>query len=415
MSLRESFDDALGRRIIDFNIWALEGGLKGSATRELFDAFCQRLVTVGFPLWRGYAAGRTLHPQWSGYGYLWRREFNAIESSRFEHGSDDRSDFLDSPFEYLIRTAQDGTRNPWLRRRLQGPDADRDFPILKEIAAQGATDYVATIYSFGRGDPSHGTGVAYSFATARSGGFSGDDVTLLESVLPALSLAIKSHVGHEIAAGLLAAYLGADAGRRVHAGAVRRGTVETLRAVLWFADIRGFTATADATPGLALIDLLDDTFETMTSAVRDHGGQVLKFMGDGMLAIFPLDEASDTAAVCSQAVGAATLAMRALAALNERRAAAAKTTAAVDLALHLGEVLYGNVGAVDRLDFTVIGPAVNEVARIEALCEPLDQSVLVSAEFAAAAVTCAERLQPLGRHALRGVREPRDILALTLD
>jgi adenylate cyclase len=415
MSLRQSFDDVLGRRIIDFNIWALDEGLKGSATRALFDAFCQRLVAVGFPLWRGYAAGRTLHPQWAGYGYLWRRDLNAIEPSQFEHGSDETADFRDSPFTHLIQNALGGTGDPWLRRRLQGPDARRDFPILEELAAQGATDYVAALYSFGDGDPSQGTGVVYSFATASPSGFRDDDVTLLEGTLPALSLAIKSDVGHEIAAGLLAAYLGADAGRRVHAGAVRRGTVESVRAVLWYADIRGFTATADATPGFDLVDLLDDIFETMTGPVRDYGGQVLKFMGDGMLATFPLDGATDTATVCSDAVGAATAAMRALAALNEQRVAAAKPTAAVDLALHLGVVLYGNVGAVDRLDFTVIGPAVNEVARIEALCEPLRRSVLVSAEFATAAVACADRLEPLGRHALRGVREPRDILALLLD
>jgi adenylate cyclase len=415
MSLRQSFDDALGRRIIDFNIWALDEGLQGTVTRALFDAFCQRLVAVGFPLWRGYAAGRTLHPQWIGYGYHWRRDLNAIEPLQFKHGSDENPDYRDSPFSHLVKNALGGTGDPWLRRRLQGPEAKRDFPVLEEFAAQGGTDYVAALYSFGDGDPSQGTGVVYSFATTRSGGFNDDDLTLLDGVLPALSLAIKSNVGHEIAAGLLAAYLGADAGRRVHAGAVHRGTVESLRAVLWFADIRGFTAIADAMPGHDLVDLLDDVFETMTGPVRDHGGQVLKFLGDGMLATFPLDGASDTATVCSQAIGAATEAMHALAALNGERAAAGKPSATVDLALHLGEVLYGNVGAIDRLDFTVIGPAVNEAARIEALCEPLGRAALVSAEFAAAAVGCADRLEPLGRHPLRGVREPREILALTLD
>jgi adenylate cyclase len=415
MPLRQSFDDALGRRIIDFNIWALDEGLQGTATRALFDAFCQRLVTSGFPLWRGYAAGRTLHPQWAGYGYHWRRDLNAIEPLQFKHGSDEDPDWRDSPFNHLVTNALGGAGDPWLRRRLQGPEAKRDFPVLQDLAALGATDYVATLYSFADGDPSQGTGVVYSFATTRDGGFTDDDVTLLEGVLPALSLAIKSCVGHEIAADLLAAYLGADAGRRVHAGAVRRGTVESLRAVLWFADIRGFTATADATPGLDLIDLLDEVFETMTRPIRDHGGQVLKFMGDGMLATFPLDAGADTATVCGKAIAAATLAMRDLGILNEQRMAAAKPIAAVDLALHLGEVLYGNVGAVDRLDFTVIGPAVNEVSRIEALCETLGQSVLVSAVFAAAAVTCADRLQSLGRHPLRGVREPQDIFALELD
>jgi adenylate cyclase len=200
MSLRQSFDDALGRRIIDFNIWALDEGLQGTVTRALFDAFCQRLVAVGFPLWRGYAAGRTLHPQWIGYGYHWRRDLNAIEPLQFKHGSDENPDYRDSPFSHLVKNALGGTGDPWLRRRLQGPEAKRDFPVLEEFAAQGGTDYVAALYSFGDGDPSQGTGVVYSFATTRSGGFNDDDLTLLDGVLPALSLAIKSNVGHEISA-----------------------------------------------------------------------------------------------------------------------------------------------------------------------------------------------------------------------
>ena len=153
---------------------------------------------------RGYAAGRTLHPQWAGYGYHWRRDLNSIEPLQFKHGSDEDPDWRDSPFNHLVTNALGGTGVPWLRRRLQGPEAKRDFPVLQDIAAQGATDYIAALYGFADGDPSQGTGVVYSFATTRDNGFTDDDLTLLEGVLPALSLAIKSHVGHEIAAGLLA-------------------------------------------------------------------------------------------------------------------------------------------------------------------------------------------------------------------
>src|SRR5581483_11163623 len=188
------------------------------------------------------------------------------------------------------------------------------------------------------------------------------DIALIEAVLPSVSLAIMAQAGHGIAAGLLGAYLGGDAARRVHAGAVERGSVRRIRAALWFADIRGFTALADAHPGLAVIEMLDEVFETLAAPLRPRGGEVLKFLGDGMLAIFAGEAASD-AATCRRALDAAVEAMAAL-----DRPAAAKPAAAVDLALHLGEVLYGNVGAVDRLDFTVIGPAVNEVSRIEALC-----------------------------------------------
>ena len=191
---------------------------------------------------------------------------------------------------------------------------------------------------------------------------------------------MMAHAGHTIASGLLEAYLGGDAGRRVHAGAVERGSVESIRAVLWYADIRGFTTIVDSTPGLEVIELLDEIFETLTASLRSRGGQVLKFMGDGMLAIFPL-LAETQAETCRNAIDAAREAMHALDRINRARVEACKPVAEVDLALHVGEVLYGNVGAADRLDFTVIGPAVNEAARIETLCEPW-RKVLVSAEFA---------------------------------
>ena len=242
--------------------------------------------------------------------------------------------------------------------------------------------------------------------------FADDDLTLLRAVLPAASIAMMAKAGHTIARSLLEAYLGGDAGRRVHVGAIDRGSVEIIRAALWYADIRGFTAIADAAPGPVLIELLDEVFETLTAALRPRDGQVLKFLGDGMLAIFPCSEATQDA-TCARALDAATEAMTAIAALNEARRAAGKPIAAVDLALHLGDVLYGNVGAVDRLDFTVIGPAVNEVARIEALCEPLGRNLLLTAEFAAS-MSDRSRLEPLGRHDLRGVREAREIFGLVV-
>jgi adenylate cyclase len=407
-----SFDDALGRRIVQLHVWAVRAGLRGATAFDLFDGYCQRLVADGLQLWRAFASTRTLHPQWRGYGYTWRRDLNAIQPSLFGHGEESEPDWLNSPLRDLVARAEAGEPNPALRRRLAARPEERDFPVLEEFFASGATDYLSQVFTFGeRGDRSHGSGVAYSFATDRPDGFSEDELTLIDATLPALSLAIKAHAGHVIASGLLAAYLGEDAGRRVHSGAVERGSVESLHAVLWYADIRGFTALADTVPGLTVIELLDEVFEALTATLRERGGQVLKFLGDGMLATFAFDAAS-RAATCQQALDAADEAMRAIAALDQVRAAAGKPVAAVDLALHLGEVLYGNVGAADRLDFTIIGPAVNEVARIEALCEPLDRSVLVSAELAAAAPDAASRLEPLGRHRLRGVRDEREIFAL---
>jgi adenylate cyclase len=409
-----TFDDALGRRIIAMHVWAVREGLHGSTAYNLFDGYCQRLVIDGVPLWRAHAATETLHPQWSGFGYLWRRDLNAIQPEQYAHDEMAAPEWLASPLYELMRRAESGEDSPTTRRRLEaGPD-QRDFPILAEFFAAGATDYFCQLFSFGdKHDRSRGSGAVFSFTTDRRGGFSDDDLTLLQATLPALSLALKTHVGHEIAAGLLQAYLGEDAGRRVHAGAVARGSVESVRAVLWYADIRGFTTIADAAPGSVVIELLDDVFETLTATLRQSGGQVLKFLGDGMLATFAV-AATDRAETCRRALDAAVEAMHALDRLNAARAAANKPVAAVDLALHIGDVLYGNVGAIDRLDFTVIGPAVNEVARIEALCATLGRKVLVSAELAAATQDGNLRLEPLGRHTLRGVREPREIFALDL-
>jgi adenylate cyclase len=409
-----SFDAPLGRQIIDLHTWVVREGLRGVAAAALFDGFCQRLVGAGVPLWRGFIGMPTLHPQWGGYSYTWRRDLNGIEPAQFGRGYEYQQILLRSPFGVLIREVEDCAeeREPWrsMRRRLTGPEARLDFSILKDLAAAGASDYFAEVVRFGaHKDPSHGTGIGYSFATDAPEGFRDDDLLLFRAVLPAVSLAMMTYAGHAIASGLLGAYLGDDAGGRVHAGAVERGSVESIRAVLWYADIRGFTAIADTTPGLILVELLNAIFETLTASLRRRGGQVLKFLGDGMLAIFPCEEAREK--ICSEALAAAAEAMQALDRLNAERLEAGKPVAAVDLALHLGEVLYGNVGAVDRLDFTVIGPAVNEVARIETLCEPLGRRALISAELAAV-VGDKRRLEPLGWQSLRGVREPREIYAL---
>jgi adenylate cyclase len=416
-SLPLSFDGPLGRKIIELHVWAVGEGLRGIEAAPLFDGLCQRLVGAGVPLWRAFAGMRTLHPQLGGYGYTWLRHLNAIQPSQFERGDEYEQVILRGPIGHLVREAEAsaGGGDPWrnLRRRLAGPEAQIDLPLLDQLADAGGTDYFAEIVRFGStDDPSRGTGIGYSFATDRPGGFADDDLRLLKAVLPVISLAMMTHAGHTIASGLLAAYLGADAGRRVHAGAVERGSVESIRAVLWYADMRAFTAMADATPGAAVIELVDEVFETLTASLRPRGGQVLKFLGDGVLAIFPFEDATREQ-ICRQALDAAAQAMHAVDQLNAARRETGKPVVAVDLALHLGEVLYGNVGAVDRLDFTVIGPAVNEAARIETLCEPLGRKVLVSAELSAA-VGEDRRLVPLGLHTLRGVREPREIYGLEL-
>jgi adenylate cyclase len=411
-----TFDDALGRRIVDTHIWAVREGLCGADAYHLFDGYCQRLVINGVALWRAHVAMETLHPQWNGYGYTWRRDLNAIAPEQYAHGSFNEEDWLRSPLNHLIGRAEGGESNPSMRRRLAAGPEERDFPILEEFFSLGGTDYVAHLFVYGltgARDRSQGSGVVYSFATDRKGGFSDDDTTLVQATLPALSLAMKAHAGHVIASGLLATYLGEDAGRRVHAGSIMRGSLDNLRAVLLYADIRGFTSISDSAPGPVVVELLNDVFEILTASLRERGGQVLKFIGDGMLATFPFEEA-DRAETCRRALDAAIEATRNIEALNAAREARGAPLASVDLALHLGDALYGNVGAIDRLDFTVIGPAINEAARIEALCEPLGRTVLVSAEFVDGMKAADTQLTSLGRHALRGVKERKEIFALDL-
>jgi adenylate cyclase len=411
----ESFDNALGQRIIETHIWAVRAGLRSASSEGLFDGYCQRLVIHGVPLWRAHAAMETLHPQWNGYGFTWRRDLNAIHPEQYAHSNEEEEIWVNSPFYHLIQCARAGEPDPMLRRRIeQGPE-QRDFPVLEEFFAEGGTDYFARLFTFGEhGDRSQGTGVVYSFASSRPGGFSDEDMSLIQATLPVMSLALKADAGHVIASGLLGTYLGADAGRRVHNGAVQRGSVTSIHAALWYADIRGFTSASDAAPGPAMIDLLNDVFETLTASLRNRGGQVLKFIGDALLATFAFEE-SDVDTICRRALDAAVEAIRELDALNEARAAKDLATVSVDIALHSGEVLYGNVGATDRLDFTVIGPAVNEVTRIEALCEPLGRRVLASAEFMRALHGGDARLETLGCHALRGVREGKEIFGLALE
>jgi adenylate cyclase len=403
-----------GPDVADLSGWTTQEGLRGATARDLFDGYCRRLVASGMALLRGYVSTRTLHPQWRGYGYTWRRDLNAIYEQQFARGPDSQ-EWRNSPFYWVITRAQAGETSSWLRRRLELGPEQRDFPALRDFYAAGGTDYLCVGFSFGEGDdPSHGTGVVYSFTTDRPGGFFDEEIELLRTTLPGLSLAVKAHAGHDIASGLLGTYLGHDAGRRVHSGAVERGTVDSLHAVLWYADIRAFTRTSDVFPGHVIVDMLNDVFEIMTAALRSRGGQVLKFIGDAMLATLAFD-AADEEATCKRALDAAVEAMQALQARNEARAVLGLPTVEVDIALHVGDVLYGNVGAADRLDFTVIGPAVNEVVRIEKLCGVLERPILVSAPFAACAGDCGGRLRSLGSFALRGVSEAKEIFGMTVE
>ena len=282
--------------------------------------------------------------------------------------------------------------------------------MLDELREQGATDYLAFLTAFGeRNRLGAVDGMLSSWTSDASGGFEDADVTAIEQLLPVVAVVVKSASTYRIAKSVAQTYLGSDAGRRVLKGEIQRGSVETIRAVLWYCDLQGFTKIAETTPLEELIAMLNDYFTCMVDPVHDRGGEVLKFMGDGLLAIFKLDEAIK---VCRSALDAAEEAMDRVAKLNVERRAEGRPVTEFSLSLHLGDVMYGNIGSRDRLDFTVVGPAVNEVSRIEAMCTSLDRNLIISSAFAREAGHCTDRLVSLGRYALRGIRQPQELFTL---
>jgi adenylate cyclase len=298
-----------------------------------------------------------------------------------------------------------------MRRRLATGAGSNEFPLLAELAAEGATDYWARIIMFDdRGRIGDTRGLATSWATREPGGFGTRDLALIEATLPALALAYKATLAIETARVLVTTYVGHEAAERILRGEIDRGQVRTVPTVLWFSDLIGFTRIADTLPRAQLLDLLNAYAECLVGVVHAHGGEVLKFMGDGILAVF----SGARAEACRRALDAAEAARAAVARLNRERTAAGLPVTGFTLALHEGEVLSGNVGSRDRLDFTVIGPAVNELSRIQAMSRSLDQPVLVSARFAAACGDQRARLVSVGRYALRGVGRPQELFTLDL-
>jgi adenylate cyclase len=246
--------------------------------------------------------------------------------------------------------------------------------------------------------------------TDAPGGFCDADLLGLQYLMPFLALAVKSAALGRIAENLVETYLGRDAGRRVLEGGITRGVAERIDAVLWFSDLRGFTRITDTAPE-HVIPMLDDYFDAIVSAIHERGGDVLKLIGDGVLAIFT---AEDRRQACLAALAAAKLAQQRVAVLNERRFAEGVPTTDAYLGLHVGDVFYGNVGSKARLDFTVIGPAVNEVSRIAAMCRSAEQPVLLSSAFVSA-LEDKKRFVSVGRYALRGVGRPQELFTIDPD
>jgi len=302
---------------------------------------------------------------------------------------------------------QDG--DSLLRRRIPA-DGDLEFPMFADLRVAAITEFVAILNRFAA-DGAIGEMDSFysSWMTDRVEGFGEDEILALKRLTPFLGLAIKSVSLARIAETLVETYLGRDAGRRVLQGRIARGVADRIKTVLWFSDLRNYTRISDTSPPEQIIPLLNDYAEAVVTAIHENSGDVLKLIGDGVLAIFP---AQDRARACAAALKAAKEARTAVEALNARRLAEGLPATDMYLGLHLGVVFYGNIGSQERLDFTVVGPAVNEVSRIAAMCRSVDQPILISENFVESFAGERRPFVSVGRYALRGVGKPQALFTL---
>jgi adenylate cyclase len=388
--------------------WIARRGLEGAHEADLLREFCEKCNVAGLPIARALVVIDTLHPVHEGTVFRWRNdeveEKAATQYGRTTEGAAAES-WQRSPFYHLLQTGGEE-----LRRRI-GFGESADFPIIEEMKELGHTDYLVFVHRFASDARIGEMDCVYSGLSTRApGGFSDEGVVALRRLVPALGLAIKTAALAKVAATLVEVYLGRDAGRRVLEGRIQRGVADRIEAALWYSDLRGFTAITDTAPPGEIIPLLNDYAEAVITAIHDAGGDVLKLIGDGTLAIFRADDPTEA---CRHALKAEANLRERLRALNERRRAEERPTTSVYLGLHIGEVFYGNIGSDERLDFTVVGPAVNETSRIASMCRSVDRPVLVSSAFAET-LSPKERsaLVSVGRFALRGVGRAQELFTL---
>ncbi len=387
--------------------WLLTEGSNVSDAAELVERLAKRLLKARFCLWRVVCLIRTLHPQVIGVRYVWRSGSGISEELAPLHNNLHPLHYPDSPMGAIL----DGTLAS-IRQRLDVPGIKLDFPIFHKLRVQGATDYVAMPLEF-FGNQTN----AIAFACNRPGGFMASELRQLYEMLPVLARLLEVHTLRRTAKTLLDTYLGRHTGERVLNGLIERGDGDDIHAAIWFCDLRDSTRMAEAVSRETFLAILNDFFDCTAGAVLDHGGEVLRFVGDAALAIFPTGTIStsveqgccNSEAACNAALAAAVDAQARIEALNRIRAQKGEPPLRFGVGLHIGDVLYGNIGVPGRLEFTVIGAAANEAARLERLCKSLDKSILISAEFK----RCVnEELVSLGRYPLCGVGAPQEIFTL---
>ncbi len=378
--------DAIERRLVAFATQSDDG-------EAIVTALCRDLLAAGLPLWRVSLAVPTIDPLFRGASLTWRRG-SGLQLHTTEHGDTGAEEFARSPIGWL------GERGlATARWRLDGSETPSDLPLLARLAAEGGTDYLLHLTAFAPETAIRGVGL--SFATDRPGGFDEAERAALAGLVPAIALATsKLTLAHTLREAL-GTYLGPATGTQVLAGAIRRGEGRVIPAAILLADLRGFTTLADREDALRVVGWLDEHFDALAEPVARHGGEVSKFLGDGFLAVFPVsDPQAPPCLACAGALEAAREALARNDALNARRRLTGAPELAADIVLHYGTVVSGNVGTGRRLDFTVIGRAVNEASRMERLCEEVGEPLLISDAFAQ---RCEMPFQDRGEHTLRGV------------
>lgn len=378
--------------------WLTDGARSAPRPDIVLGELCDRLVQCGIPLWRVAVFVRTLHPEIMGRRFVWQPGAGVVTSEgTFELL--EKEQYRNNPFVVVSKTGQT------IRRRLTDMDGPGEFSIYGELRAEGATDYLATPLVF-----TDGAVHVATWSTRQPGGFSDAQIAGLQAIVAPLARVAEIRALRRTAANLLDTYVGHQAGERILAGRIRRGHTEAIHSVIWLSDMRGFTAVADRLPPQQLVDLLNRYFDCQVPAIVKHGGEVLKFIGDGLLAIFPVAEgATDAREVCDRALAAARESEAAIDAIDASTGIEHVDRIRFGLALHLGEVLYGNIGSGNRLDFTCIGPAVNLAARLEKLAAGLGRTIIVSAEFAR---HCQVELEHLGEFAVAGFAAPQTAFGL---
>lgn len=376
--------------------WLTNGTRDERFIDNIFAQMCIRLQQAGIPLKRATLHVQINHPQWLGARMMWSDGMTDAEIARVDYDVRERSEYIGSPASEIIEGATE------LRENLeQDPSLGRKHAIYGEMRAGGLTDYVAwPLY--------HTLGKQHvvTFATDRPGGFDQAHIAALKKLLPVLALVSEIRIKNRLARTLLETYVGSHAGELILAGATRRGTGTTVRAAIMICDLRDFTKISDNWPRDDVIDLLNDYFDAMSEPIARHGGEILKFIGDGLLAIFPLQHPD----ACADLLHAVTEARQAMTALNERNSATGRAPLNYGIGVHVGDVMYGNIGSTSRLDFTVIGPAVNMASRLEALTKQLGRPVLLSRDFAELVQPKFE-LERVGQHAVRGFSDPIELFA----